>query len=179
VRVGIHELVALQPAHPPPGILGQGVEGLPALRRHLLELALLLRRDLALLAALARVGEATLHALALGLEDVVQLLLDVLQGGAEVVALELLLPPLAELVDEVLEAGHLRPLLGLRALLEETAQRAPEVAVRHDVVGHGLQEVVGVRVGDVLRAVPARVAEEHGPAPTGPGTGSGRRGCPC
>jgi hypothetical protein len=50
VGVGVHELVALQPAHPSSGVLGQGVERLAALRRHLLELALLLRRDLALLA---------------------------------------------------------------------------------------------------------------------------------
>jgi len=105
--------------------------------------------------ALPRLLDLALDPGALGLEDLVQLLLDVVQRRAEIVAIELLLAPLPEPVQQVLDAGHPLALWVLGAALEHPAQRAPQVAVRHEVVGHRGQEVVGVEVGEVLRAVPA------------------------
>src|SRR4029450_4378213 len=106
VRVGIHELVVLESADASGGLLGHGVQALPVLRGHLLELALLLRRDLAALPTFAGVRPPALDPPALVLHDLVELLLDFLQRRAEIVTLELLLPLLAELIDHVLEARH-------------------------------------------------------------------------
>src|SRR4030095_975160 len=64
-------------------------------------------------------------------------------------------------LEHVLDARH-RRLRVLDTPLEHAPERVPEVAVRHEVVGPGGQEVVGVEVGELLRPVPARVAEEHG-----------------
>ena len=170
VRVGVHELVA--PADPriwPAGSSGSCVE-LPACAAPPSRSSwrLLSRRDLALARARSRASSsAALDALALGLQHVVELLLDVLQRGAEVVALELLLPLLAELLEQVLQAGHLRPSRVCAPCWKSRCSALPQVAVRQEVVGHGLQQVVGVQIGDVLRAVPARVAEEHGIAAYG------------
>src|SRR5262249_11800582 len=99
----------------------------------------------------------------LGPDDLVLLLLDVLQRRAQVVLLELLLPPLPEALEHVLDARYWR-LWILDAPLEHAPERVPEVAVRHQVVGHGSQEVVGVEVGELLRPVPARISEEPGEA---------------
>src|SRR2546426_3319356 len=143
LRLGIHEVVGLQ---------------LPDLaarvRRELVELGeFLLRR---------RPGEAVLDPLALRLDDFGELLLDVLERPAEVVAVEPLLPLLAELFQEVLKSRRSLTRRMLEALLEQTAERAPGIAVQHEVVGHRGQEIVGVEVRDGLRAVPPRVADQHG-----------------
>ena len=110
LRLGVHEVVVLQLRIRPAGSGGQLVELRLALRGHLLELAPGVLGDLALLRALARVGRgARSMPCALGLQDLVELLLDVLQARAEVVALELLLPLLAQLLEEVLEARASAP----------------------------------------------------------------------
>jgi len=96
-----------------------------------------------------------------GPDDLVQLFLDVLQCCAQIVAIELLLPALPELIEHVLDARHPLALRVLDPPLEHAPERVPEIAVRHEVVGHGRQEVVGVEVGELLGAVPTRVAKEH------------------
>src|SRR5207247_6739697 len=66
----------------------------------------------------------------------------------------------------------------LQALLEETPERAPEIAVQHEVVGHRGEEIVRVEVRDRLRAVPARVADTHRNADYRPLTSVGRLSYP-
>ncbi len=89
--------------------------------------------------ALARLLHLALDPGALGLEDLVELLLDVVQRRAEVVAIELLLSPLPEPVQQVLEPGHPLALRVLGAALEHPPERAPQVAVRHEVVGQAMR----------------------------------------
>src|SRR5438093_696705 len=143
LRLRIHEVVALQL-----------VDLAGRVRRKRVELGELLLGRLA--------GETVLDPLSLLLDDVGELLLDVLQCGAEIVAVELLLPPLPELLQEILEPRRPLTLRMLEALLEQAPERAPGIAVEHAVVGHRGQEIVGVEVRDRLRAVPARVADQHG-----------------
>src|SRR5438309_296684 len=143
LRLRIHEVVALQL-----------VDLAGRVRRKRVELGELLLGRLA--------GETVLDPLSLLLDDVGELLLDVLQCGAEIVAVELLLPPLPELLQEILEPRRPLTLRMLEALLEQAPERAPGIAVEHEVVGHRGQEIVGVEVRDRLRAVPARVADQHG-----------------
>ena len=76
------------------------------------------------------------------------------------------------------------------ALLHHPAQRGVEVAVVEEIVGHLLQQRVGVEVEPDLRAVPARVLEPRShertvagrsgcvPSPA-PGRWRGPRGRPC
>ncbi len=143
LRLGIGEVVVLELFDAPRRVGRQLIERLELLR------------------PIARILHLALDAGPLGPEDLVQLLLDVLQRRAQVVALELLLPTLPEPLEHVLDARH-RRLRILDAPLEHAPERVPEVAVRHEVVGHGRQEIVGVEVGELLRSVPARIAEEHG-----------------
>ena len=161
--LGVHELVVLERLDAPGGIGRELVELGLALGGHLGELAAAVLGDLAALRALPGIGAPLLDPRALGLQDLVDLLLDVVEGRAEVVALELLLAPLAELLEQVLKTGH-PPLRHLRPALEEPLERLLDVAVGHEVVGHRLEQVVGVEVPDVLRAVPARVADSHAPS---------------
>jgi len=78
-----------------------------------------------------------------------------------VATLKMLLTTLPELLQEVLESGHLRSVRIVHPALEEAPERVPDIAVGGEIVGHRLQEIVGVEVVDPLRAVPARVADAH------------------
>ena len=44
------------------------------------------------------------------------------------------------------------------AALHQPAKRLGQVALGHDVVGQGVEDLIGIEVGDLLAAVPARVA---------------------
>ena len=136
--------------------------------RQLVELLLVPR-------AVAALGHPLLDALALLLDDLIELLLDVVEARAEVVPVQSLLALALEPLEQVAQPGHLAALGRLHALLHEPAHRAPRVAVVEHVVGHGVEEVLGVEVHP-LRAVPAGVAEEHG---LSSGSASGRAGRPC
>jgi hypothetical protein len=131
--LGVHELVVLELLDPPGGIGGHLVELGLALGGHLAELAPGVLRDLAALRALAGVGAPRFDPRALGLEDLVDFLLDVVEGRAQVVALELLLALLPELLEQILQPGHL-PLGHLRSALEQPLERPPNIAVGHEVV---------------------------------------------
>src|SRR5262249_42529299 len=121
--------------------------------RQLVELLLVPR-------AIAALGHPLLDALALLLDDLIELLLDVVEARAEVVPIEPLLALALEPLEQVAQPGHLAALGRLHALLHEPAHRAPRVAVVEHVVGHPGEEGLGVEVHP-LRAVPAGVAEEH------------------
>ena len=93
-------------------------------------------------------------------DDLVELLADVGQHVAELVALLELLAPAAEPLAQVLEAGQVAAGRVARppAALHQPAERLAEVALGHDVVGQRVEDLVGVEGRDRLGAVPARVA---------------------
>ena len=107
-----------------------------------------------------RVIEALLDAGALLIDDVVQLLLDVFEDGAHVVAGEFLLAHLLEALHHVAHAGH-AAIAEVRAALHDPLQCAAQIAVLDHVVGDRLQEIVGIERVDVLRAVPVAIANNH------------------
>ena len=71
---------------------------------------------------------------------------------AEVLAL------LAEAVHQVAKPARRPPLLVACSALEQVSERAVDVSVRQNVVGQGLHDIVLVHFGDLLGAVPTRVA---------------------
>ena len=105
----------------------------------------------------------SLDAFALLVDDLAQPLGDVLVHAAEVVALEHLLPTLAEALHHVAQAHELLAVAVLEALLEHPAHRGVEIAVVQEVVGHLVEQGVGVEVEALLRAVPARSSGTPGP----------------
>ena len=128
----------------------------------------------------ARLVDAPVDAFALLVDDLVELARDVLVHAAEVVAVELLAPALAQLLEHLAHAADVAALAILEALLHHPAQRGVEIAVVEEVVGHLLEQRVGVEVEPDLGAVPARVLEARrsirrgsaprpvgGPAPEG------------
>ena len=117
-----------------------------------------------------RLVQAPLHAGAFLGHDLVELAADVAEHVAEPVALEGLLAPPLEPVHQVAQAGQVRARRVARppATLHQATQRLGQVALGHDVVGQRVHDLVGVEVGDVLAAVPARV-------PGAPGERAGSR----
>jgi hypothetical protein len=138
----------------PAGVVRELVEGLAPLGGHLLDLAEALLGNLPALGPLARLAEPALDSLALGLADRLELLLDVVEGGAQIVAVQLALAALAHPLHQIPQAGQ-PPLRSLHAPLEQPAERALEVALGHQFLGHGVQQILGVEVPDLLRPVSA------------------------
>ena len=113
--------------------------------RELLELLAALLREIfeqllaALVARRARLVDAAVDAFAFLLDDLVELVRDVFVDAAEVVAVELLPPALAQLLQHLAHAADVAAFTILEALLHHAAQRGVEVAVVEQVVGHLLQ----------------------------------------
>ena len=87
----------------------------------------------------ARFVDAPIDAFAFLVDDLVELVGDVFVDAAEVVAVELLAPALAQLLEHLAHAADVAALAVLEALLHHAAQRGVEVAVVEEVVGHLLQ----------------------------------------
>ena len=79
-------------------------------------------------------------------------------------------------LQEVLEPGQPLSLRGLQPLAHQALQRGAEVAVGEHIVRHLLQHGVGIELRQVLRSIPARVADEHRLSPD---SGRARTGGPC
>ncbi len=149
-RLVVDELVVAQRLHASAELVRHAVELVVALLGDALhELARLGRRGLVL---------PSLDALALGVDDVLHLLAQLVDGGVEVVAAELALARLTQLLEELLQALHVG-----RSPSEQALQRGVEVAVVHQVVGQRVQQVPGVQIVHALGAVPARVPKLHAP----------------
>ena len=84
---------------------------------------------------------------------------DLLVHAAEVVAVELLAALLPQLLEHLAHALDVAALAVVEALLHHAAQRGVQIAVVEQVVGHLLEQRVGVEVEADLRAVPPRVLE--------------------
>ena len=146
----VDELVVAQRLHPSAEVVGHAVELVGALLGDALhELPRLGRRGLVL---------APLDALALRVDDVLHVLAQLVDRGVQVVAAELALALLTQLLEELLQALHVG-----RAPSQQPLQRRVEVAVVHQVVGQRVQQVPGVEIVHALRAVPARVPKLHAP----------------
>ena len=97
--------------------------------------------------------------LALHVDDLVELFGDVVVDAAEVAALELLPAPLAQPLEHLAQAHELLAVAVLEPLLHHPAQGRVEVAVVQEVVGHLVEQRLGVEVEAGLRPVPAGVPE--------------------
>ena len=117
-----------------------------------------------LVARRARLVDAAVDALAFLLDDLVELIRDVLVDATEVVAVELLAPAFTQLLQHLPHTAHVAAFTVLEALLHHAPQRGVEITVVEQVVGHLLQQRVGVEVEADLRTVPTRVLEarRHG-----------------
>ena len=146
----VHELVVLQRLH-----LAREVG------RHHVELhATALRRALGdLLALLVTRGgglvDAPVDALALHVDDLVELHRDVVVHAAEVAVLELLATALAEALHHLAQPHELVAVPVAEALLHHPAQRRVEVAVVEEVVAHLVEERLGVEVEALLACRPS------------------------
>ena len=107
-----------------------------------------------LVARLLRFVDATIDAGALLVDDLVEAVRDVFVHTAEVVAVELFAALLAQLLEHLAHALHVAALPVGEALLHHAAQRGVEIAVVEEVVGHLLEQCVGIEVESDLRAVP-------------------------
>ena len=96
-------------------------------------------------------------------DHLVELLGDLVEGAAEVVALELLLAPLAQALHELAQALHLLAVGRSEARVEHAAQRRVGVTVVEQVVGELDEEAVDVVLEPRLGAVPARGTSHRRP----------------
>jgi hypothetical protein len=101
-----------------------------------------------------RVAHALVERVALLFEDLLQALLDVLEGRRQVEAVEVLSTLLSQLLQEVSQALGAVPHLVAHAALHEVAQGVLQVPEVHQVVRQRVQHVVGIERRDLLRAVP-------------------------
>ncbi len=165
-RGRLHEVVLLEPADPAADIARQVVELVdPAgggVAEHRSQGGVRGRR-LAGRRAVGRGGGLVEPALDPGPllgDDLVELLADVGEDVAQLIALLELLAPTAESLAELVQAGQVGPGRVGRppAALHQAAKRLGEVAFGHDVVRERVDDLVGVEGRNRLGAVPASVA---------------------
>ncbi len=149
--LGGDEVVALQPAHPAGHVVGEEVEGDPALGGHVVGhlLAPLVARDPRLVHQLVDGRPLLGHHLVEGLGHPGQL-------AVGVAALEELGPPPAEPLEELARAEDPLPALGAHPGAQQPPQGVVEVAAGQHFVGQLGQQVLGVEAESLLGAVPAR-----------------------
>ena len=156
----LHEVVLLELADPAADVARQRVELVDPAGRRVAQHRPQRRVGRRAVRRAGRLVEAALDARPLLGDDLVELLPDVGQDVAELIPLLELLTPspqsLAELVEprQIVAGGVARP----PAALDEAAEGLGEVAFGHDVVGHRLEDLVGVESRDRLRSVPPGVA---------------------
>jgi hypothetical protein len=150
--VVVHPVVLLQVAHAAGEVGWQLLELLAALLRELVQQLLA-----ALVTGFLRLVDAAVDAGALLFDDLVEPAGDVLVDTAEVVAVELLAPLLAQLLEHLAHALHVAALTILEPLLHHPAQGRVQIAVVQEIVGHLLEQRVGIEVEPDLGAIPAGV----------------------
>ena len=102
---------------------------------------------------------ALVNAFSLCLLDLLQTLLQVLHERIHVVSLELILALLTQTLHEVTEAVYATTFTVLRSPAEKSLHRSRHIAIGQQVVGHRVHQVVRVELNELLRAIPARVAD--------------------
>jgi hypothetical protein len=151
-RVVVHPVVFLEVADAAREVGWKLLELLAPLLGELVEELLA-----ALVARLLRLVDATVDTGALLGDDLVQTVRDVFVHAAEVVAVELLPALLAQLLEHLAHSLDVAALTILEPLLHHAAQRGVEIAVVKEIVGHLLEQRVGVEIEPDLGAVPAGV----------------------
>ncbi len=152
-RLGRDEVVVLQAADAPGGVVGLEVECHAPLGGHVVG---------HLGAALvARVVRVLVHELvdggALVLLNLVELAGELGHAAVRVALGQHFGPPPPQLVEHVAQARHLLAVGVAEAAAQQAPQRVVEVAPGQEVVGEPGQQVVGIEVGELLGAVPFRV----------------------
>ena len=122
------------------------------------------RRSASASPRLRSVVETALHAGPLLGHDLVELAPDVAQDVVEAVPLERLFALPLETLHQIPQAGHVAPGRVTRApaAVHQAAERLGQVALGHDVVGEGIEDLVGLEVRDMLAAVPGGIARRAG-----------------
>ena len=135
-RVRLEEVVVLQAADPLADVRRKAVELVEPLGRHVAEHRPQVLGRLAVVGP-RRLVEPPLDARPLLGDDLLELAPDVAEDVVELVALEHLLAPALEPLDQVAQAGHVaaRRVAGPPAALHQAAKRLGEVALGHHVVG--------------------------------------------
>ena len=159
----VHEVVVLERLHPAGEIGRKLVELLPPLLGEILD-------DLlpATVARLPCFVDAPVDPGTLLLGDLPELLGDVVVDAAEVPPLELLPPALPKPLEHVAQPHQLLVVAVAKPLLHQPPESGVQVAVVEEIVGHLLEERVGVEIEAGLGAVPARILESLGLAPPEP-----------
>ena len=192
-RLRVHEVVVAELLHTPARIRRERVElteaavGHPAeqflhLRGHFALAALwraLHRRLCAglpgLVAIRGQLVEPALDAGALGVDDVVEPLLDIVHHRGEVVAVQAALPLLLEAVHQLAHPHHPAPVRELRPALHQTPHRRAKAVSIQYLVRQTIDELLRGELL-LLAAVPTRVAvQRHSaskPATAGCGKGT-------
>ena len=95
------------------------------------------------------------------LDDLVELLGDVVHDAVEIVLLQLLLLGVAQLLHELAQALQAAVEPALVAVLEQTIEGRPQVAVGEQLFGEGLHHFIRRERLDQLGAVPGPISKEH------------------
>ena len=101
--------------------------------------------------------------------DLLELRPDIAEHVAQLVAIEQLVAPALQPLEQVVEPRDVlaRGVGSAPAALDEPPQRLADVALGHHVLGERVEDLVRLEVHDRLRAVPARVASLPGERPVG------------
>src|SRR5262245_58742282 len=110
-------------------------------------------------AAGAGVADLTLDLGPLGVDDLAELLCDLVVHAAEVESLQALLALAPQAVEQVADPLDHLALPVAEPRLQQPPEGGVEVAVVEQVVGHLLEDGVGIQAEADLRAVPAAVPE--------------------
>ena len=159
----LHEVVVLQAADPLPEVRWQRVELVEPAGSGVAEHLAQVVRDIVAVRP-RRLVQPALDPGPLLVDDLLELPADVSEHVVELVALEHGLALSLEPFHQVAKAGHVAAGRVARApaSVHQAAERFGEVALGHHVVGERVDDLVGVEVGDLLRAVPGGIARSSG-----------------
>ena len=120
---------------------------------------------------LSRLVESLRDPLAFGFDDLFDAIRDIAEHRLQVVALQLLLATIAQSLHEPLQARHILAVGSLKTPAEQPLHGAVDVAVLHQVLGHGTHQIVRRERSDLLGAVPtgitrAEAMDGHGVSPS-------------
>ena len=144
-RRWLEEVVVLQPADPFAEVAGEAVELVEPTGGDVAQH----RTESRVGVGTRRLVEPSLDAGPLLGDDLLELTPDVAEDVVELVALEHLLALALESLHQVLEPGEVAPggIAVAPAALHQPAERLGDVAFGHDVVGEGIEDLVGIEVG--------------------------------
>ncbi len=170
----VHELVVAQSVETPRQVRWQRVEPVLTLAcssTHdlLRQAGLLLRLAGGRVECTAlRVAHPLPDSLTLGLEDLLEATVHVVQHAVQVGSLELGLASGTQLLHDSSQSRHVAAPGATQATLHEPLECAAHIALGQDVVGERIEHIVRVECWQLLAAIPSGVADgAHGPCSLG------------